>query len=204
MPTRSNSRKRAWCRKTKQTAKAALTTRERLRLEKHSEPTSRYHGLVVDLKDDKKVMGSPPKGPLHTLIRNTGLIFHPQLERWMLPLEMFAAVGFAIDEACVKELGTTCQFSRGRTQINPKRTRSSMSKQVGNSMHISCIGAFIFGALLLRPNLVDPLANPVPYETGARSSAHGTVAEASGSSVSPVSHDIEAPRAAKRLRPTGE
>ena len=57
--------------------------------------------------------------------------------------------GWPVDQASCEAAGIVSHFSREYTSPNPKRTRTSQTKAIGNSMNLNSIGSII-GAVLVR------------------------------------------------------
>ena len=78
----------------------ALNDSERRRL---SEKRAHFKtGMAFDLGHGLKTLCSSEDGPLHTLIKNLGLVWILSKDRWMTPSELQTAMGMPItDEACL-------------------------------------------------------------------------------------------------------
>ena len=53
-------------------------------------------GMAIDLGQEDRNVCSRCDGPLHTIVRNVGLVWITSLARWMTPSELFTALGFPI------------------------------------------------------------------------------------------------------------
>ena len=128
----------------------ATTARERLRLAAYNEL---HPGAAVDLGQDVNYIAfSARDGPLHTLIKGMGLTWKPWLRRWYSQSELLTAMGFPIDDDSVRRAGQVCSFSRNVPYpTNPRRSRSSVCQAVGNTMHVTCIGAVVMAAWFTWP-----------------------------------------------------
>ena len=128
----------------------AMTARERLRLVAYIKLTP---GAAVDLGQDVQYRAhSARDGHLHTLIKGMGLTWKPWLRRWYSQSELLTAMGFPIDDDSVRRAGQVCSFSRNVPYpTNPRRSRSSVCQAVGNTMHITCIGAVVMAAWFTWP-----------------------------------------------------
>ena len=88
------------------------------------------------------------KGKLPTLISGMGIMFSPWHERWLLPIELWLAMGFPVTPTATAKTGVMCQFSRAFPSPPPGRRRSSQLKQIGNAMHMESVGSILLTMVL--------------------------------------------------------
>ena len=87
-------------------------------------------------------------GKLSCLMAGMGIIFSPELGRWLIPIELWLTMGFPVTPAGVSRTGVVCQFSRGFPNAPRTRTRASQLKQIGNAMHVESVGSVLLTAFL--------------------------------------------------------
>lgn len=74
---------------------------------------------------------------LHTIKKNSGIIFNDNKKRWKTPDELLVAQCFPIPIALPKpRQPPTCSFGVERSD----RKRGQLSAQAGNSIHVNVIG----------------------------------------------------------------
>ena len=100
------------------------------------------------------------KEKLNCIIRNVGLLYSSAHQRWLLPLELFTAMGFPITPEHVKAAGLPCIFSRC-SQIPVTRSHRSMTQACGNGIHVNCIGALLMLIIFFLPGLCEDAAKLV-------------------------------------------
>ena len=87
-------------------------------------------------------------GKLSCLMAGMGIIFSPELGRWLIPIELWLTMGFPVTPAGVSRTGVVCQFSRGFPNAPRTRTRASQLKQIGNAIHVESVGSVLLKAFL--------------------------------------------------------
>ena len=136
-------------------ALCALTASERCRLQNYTILFPRQ-AMICDVGQIpfQRALLSNRDGDIHTLIRNMGLMVMtdaaPPLGtfRWMLLSELMEASGFPFSHEASQASEVQCSFSRG-IPSNPRRTRRSLTEQLGNGIHINATGAYSFLIALL-------------------------------------------------------
>ena len=150
-----------------------LITSERQRLEWYR---GFRPGGIYDLGQTKqKQISTPAAGPLHCLIRGMGLVWVQSLEvpRVATAAELASAMGFPILPAWADAVQARCLWTRGNPAPQ-SRSRCNMLHQIGNSMHVNCIGAVLMTLTVLHAETFTPLARiciaPAAVETAGCSS----------------------------------
>ena len=125
----------------------ALTVAERDRFELYQSMWPRQACDVGQNPAERPGIRSK-NGKLSTLIAGMGIIFSPELGRWLIPIELWLSMGFPVTHAVVSRTGVVCQVSRGFPNASRSRTRASQLKQIGNAMHVESVGSFLLTAFL--------------------------------------------------------
>ena len=138
--------------------KAFLTVNELDRMRYYLNKPNRPH--VVDLNQNplERKVCSIGKA-LHTLTKGAGILWCYDVDRALVPSELWSAQGFPIDDDAVRAAGTRCMFSRG-VLAPSSRTRASQIGQIGNTMHVNVIGGVML-ATLARVPVVGKDTTPV-------------------------------------------
>ena len=97
----------------------------------------------------KRMVYSPLAGPLHTLKRGMGLTWRDDWQRWLVPIELAASMGFPVTAEQICILGVASVFARGNQHIPQTRSRHSVVCEIGNAMHVASVSAVLFTALWL-------------------------------------------------------
>ena len=133
----------------------ALTQSEKNSLENYME---RWPGnAVANLNQNPERHPQCNKGRpnLHTLFKNTGMLFSFKHMRWLTPTEILSVLMFPVRGGY---FGETSSFSRSRESCGmPARSRSVMIEQAGNSMSVPVVAIPILWWLLVRrPEFLKP------------------------------------------------
>ncbi len=115
---------------------------------------------------------------LGTIIRNTGLNFCVELGKWLTPEAQYVAMGFPVTLTQQIMSGSICHVSKLVEENDQvvtdcvfmprKRTRRSLTHQVGNSMHVNSVGAAMFMMVLFCPSLGDRQERQFPNDQATK------------------------------------
>ena len=122
-----------------------------------------FPGEMVDCSQDPEERPLRTRsGILNVIMHNVGLMVSPIHRRSFLPLEMFVAHGWPVDELSIAASLTATTFSRrrpaGSLAIPFSRSRRSLAMQCGNGQHVNTIGGITCFVLLKFYTLGDDVA----------------------------------------------
>jgi hypothetical protein len=148
---------------------ACLTLNERRRVVSYSVIVPGECGDLCQEPDTKGLFSRD--GELCTIIKNVGLLWAAVFNRWLLRIELLAAMGFLVTASQVAaNSGVPCQFTESRTRPC-SRTLRTQGHCCGNAFHMNAVGAIVFAVLFLVPDVRvrDPGASASSDDTASSS-----------------------------------
>ena len=108
---------------------------------------------MFDLGDETEHSGRISGLAMQTVVSNAGLLFSPEMLRWIMIPEIAASLGHPITDDQVEAAGGLVSPFSLKTEPPSTRTRSSSMYALGNTMHINAVGAVLCTICLVFPNL---------------------------------------------------